>query len=103
MEEYNMEKHKQLEKTNLLTVSTAHITAKTAHMLEKEPTENAMCLCVYDKVGYGWYIAITENMDTSCVPKDLAKLISLAIDLDCSTLCLDCDCEPCNYLDTYEW
>ena len=36
-------------------------------------------------------------------PEELKNLIILAVDLNCSTLCLDCDSDILPYLPTYDW
>lgn len=50
-----------LETCEMLTLSTAHITGKTAEMLRQESHTNVMSLSVYEKKGscgesYGWFI-----------------------------------------------
>jgi hypothetical protein len=96
-----------MEVTKMLTLSTAHITEQTARALDNEPDSDKLNLCVYPKSEFGWYIAITDNIDEIIndkgMPEDLADAIRLTKDLDCKTLCFDCDCEPLSYLKTYSW
>ena len=96
--------------SKVLTLSTAHITEETAKRLERDPDDNNLGLCVYDKSGYGFYIDI-RTVD-GCLPheymaddfpKDLYKCIYLAHELGCKTLCLDCDGETTDVLETYDW
>ena len=94
----------ELEIGKMLTLSTAHITSKTADRLDKDPDDNNLGICVYPKSDYGWYISITETLaNTDDLPKDLACVMKFALFMGCETLCLDCDGEVCNFLPTYEW
>ena len=96
-----------MEITKMITLSTAHITENTAKKLDSDPTTNCLGLCVYKKSEYGWYITIDRNSifkaEIQTIPHDLARLILFARDLDCETLCLDCDAEEIPYFETYEW
>lgn len=93
------------EISTVLTLSTMHISEKTAHLLDAEPDTNYMGLCVYPKCQYGWYIAIDqfEHAATENIPNDLLKIISFAKFVNCSLLCLDCDAGECPFLPVYEW
>ena len=95
------------EITKMITLSTAHITENTAKKLDSDPTTNCLGLCVYKKSEYGWYITIDSNSilkaEIQAIPQDLARLILFARDLDCETLCLDCDAEEIPYFEVYEW
>lgn len=82
----------------MLTVSTNHVTEKTLQALKSEGICDKMQLSVYVKgtanngPEYGLYIDIVpENLNWDSFPRDLSPLIKLAVDNDCSVLCLDCD------------
>lgn len=98
-----------MEITKMLTLSTAHITEKTAKRLERDPDDNNLGLCVYMKANYGFFIYITTDTKNKLpehyndLPEDLFKCITLAHELNCSVLCLDCDGEETSILNTYEW
>lgn len=94
------------EISKVLTLSTAHITEKTAELLDKEPDSNYLGLCVYPKSEYGYYIEIGEYLDQSLknhIPEDLFIVLAFANSMDCSILCLDCDAVECPFLPTYDW
>ena len=44
--------------TKVLTISTAHITEETDRKLQDESEVNNMCISVYDKSDYGYWIYI---------------------------------------------
>lgn len=96
-----------LETCEMLTLSTAHISEKTAEMLRMEPETNAMGLSVYAKTGgsndyYGWFIYLV-NVKNENVPSDLADCIKLAQDNHCGILCMDCDGPVVLGLETFDW
>ena len=76
-----------------LTISTARITPET----------NELCLSVYRKEDYGYYITITDQIDYNLLPTELAKIIQFTKDVGCSILCLDCDGPIIPYLETFDW
>ena len=96
-----------MEITKMLTMSTMHIKESTAELLNKEPETNTLGLCVYPKCDFGYYITIDEyavkQASEEEFPEDLSNLIIFAHDLDCKTLCLDCDAEVIPYLNKYDW
>ena len=97
-----------LEITKLLTISTAHVKESTMKLLDKEPNTDTLGLCVYNKADFGYYIMTDKNtlqrINTQPdFPEELKTLIILAVDLNCSTLCLDCDCDILPYLPTNDW
>ena len=91
--------------TKMLTISTAHITRETEKKLRVESYSNNMCLSVYDKEGYGYWIYIDPYDKLMCkknIPEDLLKCIELARQNDCQWLCLDWDAEEVSELPTYD-
>ena len=92
--------------TKVLTISTAHITEETDRKLQDESEVNNMCISVYDKVEYGYWIYIDPYDRLMCnenIPEDLLNCIKLARQNDCRWLCLDCDGEEVSELPTYDW
>lgn len=90
--------------TKMVTISTAHISEKTAHLLEVEAKENNLGICVYNKADFGWYITIDDEIKRNTdLPKDLYKAVQFASDVGCQTLCLDCDGPVVEFLDKYDW
>lgn len=96
-----------LEITKMLTISTGHVTAKTADLLDAEPFENNLGIPVYEKESYGWFVYIDANVmktiEQPDFPADLAGCIRLAHENDCSVLCLDQDAEMTLRLPIHEW
>ena len=92
--------------TKVLTISTAHITEETDRKLQDESEVNNMCISVYDKSDYGYWIYIDPYDRLMCnenIPADLLNCIKLARRNDCQWLCLDCDGEVVPELPTYDW
>lgn len=93
----------KLEITNLLTISTAHITESTAAFLDNKDREE---LVVYEKGEFGWFIALTTYYledELKQIPDDLAKIIYFALGANCQWLCLDQDGDVINGLPTFDW
>lgn len=86
----------------MLTVSTAHIKAETAKLLEDESIEG---VTVYKKDIYGWFIYIDINnsgiSETNLV--DLNNIIQFALNQGCSIICIDRDGDTIDGLAVYEW
>ena len=92
-----------MEIAKMLTISTAHVTQKTANKIDREEITG---LVIYSKDEFGWFIFIPEDLyeeDYDELPKDLKACIQLAMDNDCNWLCLDCDGEELDELEVYEW
>ena len=91
----------------MLTISTEHIKNSTAKLLDEDPETNCLGLCVYPKSDFGWYITVDDfavkMASEEELPEDLSNLIMFAHDLNCETLCLDCEGETLSYLKTYDW
>lgn len=87
---------------SMLTVSTAHIKAETAKLLEDESIEG---VTVYKKDIYGWFIYIDINNsgigETNLV--DLNNIIHFALNQGCSIICIDRDGDTIDGLAVYEW
>lgn len=100
-----------MEISRMLTLSTSHITQKTAEELEQRPAQfNSFWsawdhLAIYDKGSYGWWILVSEleYAELNQLPEDLAACCRFAKQNDCDWLCLDCDGPVEEYLPTYEW
>lgn len=92
--------------SNVLTLSTSHITAETSELIADEPDNNTFGLAVYEKADFGFWIYCgdkhTENILLN-LPEDLRKLIKLAREHHCEWLCLDCDGAEIDGLPTYDW
>ena len=99
-----------MEISKMLTISTAHVSEKTADLLEN----NKLKVVVYNKEDFGWFIHLDEDNLTNYydsndtesyfyVPEELLKLMKFAQDLGCDWLCLDCDGEELEYFDTFDW
>lgn len=102
-ENYGCNANFGVEINKMLTLSTCHITEETANRLSKDPDDNNLGLCVYPKAGYGYYIAVTDDITEENLPDDLKRVIRFAAFMDCQTLCLDCDGSVCDFLPTYDW
>ena len=92
--------------TKVLTISTAHITEETDKKLQDDSEVNNMCISVYDKAEYGYWIYINPFdmlVYKSNIPEDLRMCMELAQKNDCQWLCLDCDGEEVPGLPTYDW
>lgn len=94
-----------MEIEKILTLSSAHIQGSTADFLDKE---DRGVLVVYDKPKYGWFIYVNSEEEAfeeelTLVPQDLANLLTLAKEHDCTWLCLDSDVENEDGLPTFDW
>lgn len=92
---------------SMLTLSTAHISERTADMLAREPDSDFMGLSVYDKsIGdgesYGWFIYLPERYNSG-IPDDLRRCLERARALGCGILCLDQDGPLDPDLSVYDW
>lgn len=93
------------EMDKVMTLSTAHISEKTAIMLQNELEANKLCLAVYPKCNFGWfiYLAGVDIAQINALPDDLRCLCKYAKANNCSILCLDCDGPILGCLPTFEW
>lgn len=93
-----------MEISKMLTISTVHITKETNDLLESEADKNITIGFpeVYGKENYGYFIHVPEDLEEyEEVPRDLLKCMLLAQKNDCEWLCLDCDGEVVDELETY--
>lgn len=100
--------------TNMLTLSTAHITKETADKLNHDcepiaPEDynlHSFCwelgISCYSKSIYGWFLWI-DRANHEAAPEDLRLCMKFALDNGCEWLCLDCDGLVEDSLPTYEW
>ena len=92
-----------MEICKMLTVSTAHVSEKTAELLDKDDIYGVV---VYPKDQYGWFIVIEEdcmNDYKDDIPNELLRLMKFTKANNCDWLCLDCDGEVIEYLETFDW
>ena len=90
-----------LEVEKMLTINSAHVSLDTRELLDKVVDDTCYVPMppVYEKAGYGWFIACnpdTDNDETlgptwDDYPADLAAAMRLAKEHDCFWLCIDCD------------
>lgn len=94
-----------MEISKMLTVSTSNIRPDTAFRLLKslKDEDSAIELCVYAKMGYGYFIHIPEDLEEREIPDDLADCLKLATDNECEWLCIDCDGDVGDNLPVYDW
>ncbi len=94
----------QLEIHKILTLSTTHISKKTADSLNMLNNED---LILYKKDEFGWFIYIidgdSERINDKSIPDDLAAIIKLAKSKECEIICLDRDACKVDGLFTYDW
>lgn len=81
----------------MLDVSSAHISTDTWNMLDAEwqscntPLEG---ITVYQKDCYGYIVyLVSDEIDLSVIPSDLACAIRYAQKHDCDVICIDRDAE----------
>ena len=89
------------EISQMLTISSAHVSQNTRELLDKviDDTCYVPMPPVYEKAGYGWFIACnpdTDNDETlgqawDDYPADLVLAMRLAKEHGCYWLCIDCD------------
>ena len=100
----------------MMTLSTAHISPKTAEDLERaarcEISTNLLScnvpFPVYKKGPYGYFIYVTEDTISDALigelcPDDLLKVAVYASTHGCELLCLDGDGPTVPKLKTYDW
>lgn len=86
-----------IEINRVMSISTAHITEKTADLLIKGELEPA----VYPKDKYGWFIFVPKEI--VAVPDDLGIVMDFARRHGCSWIDMDCAGNTVPFLPTYEW
>lgn len=93
-----------MEISKVLTLSTAHISQKSAELLDKETEKPTLDLPIYNKSNYGWFIYIPQDINIiNNLPEDIHRLLLIAKDLNCDILCLDADGETISWIPLYSW
>lgn len=106
---YNDKCSKCVTIQKIITLSTYHITEQTAKALSNEFDNiseiNAwrFDLPVYQKDEFGWFIYITDDINTKTMPTDLAKCIEFTKARHCNILCLDGDGSELTCMHKYDW
>lgn len=108
------------EFTQMLTISTMHISQETVALLDQEcdsvsghpiPLKCPHCgeeigasdlPPVFEKYGYGWFVFVDPDTMTDKIPADLYQAMEYTAKQGCTWLCLDADAEPVPGLPTYE-
>lgn len=92
-----------LEIRKILVLSTAHVTAETAILLNETDCQK------WPLVGgpyseYGWFVSAHDGdaLDRETSP-DLIAVIAYAKSKDCSMILFDRDADTVDELPTYEW
>lgn len=82
-----------MEKTGLMTLSTACITPETAGMIAKaaKNDDNDMDIISFEKGVYGWFVYVMDNMNN--LPEDLRDCMAYAKENECDWICFDRDAE----------
>lgn len=98
--------------TKMITISTEHIRAETAKIMETIPNHEDFPP-YFEKKNYGWFIyignkdLINEEKGLKSIypniPKDLSACMELAKNKKCEWLCLDCDGPIEETLPLYKW
>lgn len=96
------------ETCSVLTLSTGHVSERTAEALEQESGLNAMGISVYPKDAgggekFGWYVYLPRGCTHASIPDDLKRCLAKAQAMGCRILCLDCDGPEDPELETYDW
>jgi hypothetical protein len=89
-----------------LVLSTTHLAARTAHLLEEwawdEPSDRPL---VVASTHYGWFVA-TEDVcgpDRARIPGELLAAMNLGRERGCSYLLFDCDGPINSGLSQFAW
>lgn len=100
------------EISQMLTISSAHVSLDTRELLDKVVDDTCYVPMppVYEKAGYGWFIACnpdTDNDETlgqtwDDYPVDLVAAMRLAKEQGCFWLCIDCDGPEADDLEKFE-
>ena len=85
----------------ILTISTSHIKPETSFKLANNHKTSEIPVTVYSQGDFGWFIYFSKNPDMENMPEDLALCINLAMENECSVLCLDCDGQIIKDMPTY--
>ena len=92
-----------MEINKMLSLSTAHVSEKTAHIMENFNIDNVV---IYDKPGYGWFVYVPDKLELEEIqdtcPDDLYACLVFARENDCNWIMFDSDVEPIDELAVYE-
>lgn len=94
------------EFTQMLTISTLHVSEETAEKLDAV-CDDSMAVDhwmppVYEKDGYGWFIYVDPDRMDEDIPTDLKAVLTYAATSGCTWLCMDVDADPIPELPVYE-
>lgn len=91
-----------MEINKMLSLSTAHVTERTAHIMENFNIDNVV---IYDKPNYGWFVYVPDRLEIEecqdICPDDLYECLLFARDNGCDWIMFDCDVEPITELKEY--
>lgn len=95
-----------------LTISICHISVETAQKIEERYDsmvyEGIHKLSIYNKEEYGWWIYVPWDLietynDGKDIPEDLWACMLLALENNCTWLCLDEDGQEVDELEMFDW
>lgn len=90
-----------LEIRPFLTLTTGHVSAATASMLDSTPHKTWPCLGgPYGE--YGWFFYVHDENDGT-IPDDLWRIMCWAKARDIHYILFDRDADTVDELPTYEW
>ncbi|MED3554117.1 hypothetical protein [Cytobacillus praedii] len=94
--------------TKMLEISNAHISEETSNWLDNEINNENSVLVVYQKLQYGWFISLPEDLvdgevDYITVPEDLIRIIEFAKSENCTWVMLDRDAMTILELPIFDW
>ena len=103
-----------LEISRMLTISTVHISKKTAERLTFGNPHDLKMPAYFEKGDYGWFVFVPRNyLDVHSngdheesyqnAPDDLRDCMREAWLNNCEWLCLDCDGLEVDDLPKYDW
>jgi hypothetical protein len=88
------------EISQVLTLSTSHLTEKTIEGLEAGETFGQT---IFEKGDYGWWVYVGIAPVTDCMPIDLASCMVKALHAQCEWICFDSDGPVNPNLPTFDW
>lgn len=93
--------------SNMLEMSTVHITEETARWIDAQVIEENPTIIVYPKKDWGWLIHTHDfhgnELTIDEIPNDLVFLFGMATGAQCSWIMLDSDAGIYEDLPQYEW
>lgn len=97
----------QGEFTQMLTISTVHISTDTVNLLDAECDNDGLNVSsvylppVFEKYGCGWFVYVNLDVAEENIPKDLYEAMKYAAKQGCTWLCFDADAEVIPELSVY--